>query len=290
MKKMNVPNIDYSIIFDACIGSMRTGVLKTALLGKKSFFVMANDKYIELSNPYSLHLFLNYDSQVIDETVTHKELVNLYSKLRDNSGAIKFHNEIKNSTDVCLYCSGNSVACLDHYLPKDDFSLLSIAPANLIPSCNDCNFKLNDLYSQNPPPAIHPYFEHYPGIFNTQWIYARVPLEQPFFVDNNFEAIAIEFYVDFEGVELEETIKNRVIFQFENFIVKSYVSRCVEILTKELNRLRRYLGTANQLKTVNKAYLLDTMIDHSSNTYHYATYYALANSNEYLEKVENDFF
>lgn len=290
MKKMPRPDIEYSDVFDACIGSMRTGILKTSLETKKIFFVRANAKYIQLSKVYALNYFLDYESQVVNDVVTHKNIVSLYSKLRDNPAAVKYHDKIKNSSDECLYCNGNLVACLDHYLPKANFSLLSITPSNLIPCCNDCNFKLNNLNSQNPPLAIHPYFEHYTDIFEKQWIYAKVPLDQPFFTDNDFDGLAIEFYTDFDNTDLEESIKTRAIFQFENLIVRSYISKCAPIIAKELNRLKRFKGTANQIKDIHKEYLLDNMIDYAMNSFHYATYYALANSDEYLEKVENEFF
>lgn len=290
MKKMNAPNMIYSTVFDACIGSIRNKIIRQEFFQKKEIFIKADKKYTDLSKPFLLNNFLNYENHVVNQIITRDDIVELYYKFRDNKAAIKYHNEIKNSTNKCLYCNTNLVACLDHYLPKKEFPLLSIVPNNLIPACNDCNFKLNNLYTKSSSLILHPYFEHYPEVFENQWIYARVPLDQPFFTKNSFEAISIEFYTNFEKVNLDKSIKERIKFQFENFILESYISHCAEILTKELNRIRRYKGTGVQLKTVNKNYLLDNMIDHSPNTYHYATYYALANSDAYLEKIQEDFF
>src|ERR1035438_3503170 len=41
---------------------------------------------------------------------------------------------------VCPYCDNNTRNLeLDHFLPQDEFPLLSCHPDNLIPSCHDCN-------------------------------------------------------------------------------------------------------------------------------------------------------
>ena len=269
---------------------MNPGILKSSLIHKKSFFVHSANRYAELSQVNALHSFVNYESHVVDKEIEHSDIVNLYEKLKKNKGASDYYNKMRNSSKNCLYCSENLVKCLDHYLPKSDFPLLSITPSNLVPCCNDCNFKLNELSNYNSPLIIHPYFEHYDDIFDKQWVYARVPIDQPFFTQKDFQGIAVVFYTNFKDTALEASVRNRIEFQFKNLMVDSYISKGSAVLSKELNRLRRYLGTPNQLKTVHKEYLLDIMLDYPINSFYHAIYHALANSEIYLETIQEEFF
>ncbi|WP_312765772.1 hypothetical protein [Epilithonimonas sp.] len=46
---------------------------------------------------------------------------------------------------TCQYCTLNSVASLDHFIPKEDFPEYSVNALNLFPCCTECNSKKNKL-------------------------------------------------------------------------------------------------------------------------------------------------
>lgn len=294
MKRLSKPNIAYQNVFETCINSIKNTALKNELSTKKYFFTQAETKYIELAENFTLESFINYESKVTDNSIiTHNDLVDLYSKLRDNKEPKIYHDTIKNSHDRCLYCNLGKISSLDHYLPKEDFPLLSITPSNLIPCCSDCNFKLNDLfriYNKNPPLAIHPYFEHHNEIYNKQWVFASIPENQSFFTEKKFNALGVKFYTDFKNITLDSSTINRLEFQFEHLLKESYARCSADPISKELNRVWRTKGNPTLIKRIHKAYLLDIMEDWPINTYNHATYYALANSDLYLETIEREFF
>jgi hypothetical protein len=64
------------------------------------------------------------------------------------------------------------VSTLDHHLPKATFPALAVAPANLIPSCFDCNHgKLAVRASAPEEETLHPYFDDFT---KEQWLHAVV--------------------------------------------------------------------------------------------------------------------
>ncbi|UKA51005.1 HNH endonuclease [Arthrobacter sp. FW305-123] len=87
-------------------------------------------------------------------------------------------DSIKNAAPfrLCPYCGEGSVAQLDHYLPKKLFAGTTVHPANLVPSCGDCNFaKRNYKPGRTDPPVLHPYFD---TAFELQWLSAAVERDQ----------------------------------------------------------------------------------------------------------------
>ena len=61
---------------------------------------------------------------------------------------------------ICPLCGVQQVRTLDHYLPKSRFPLLVVTPANLVPTCRDCNFdKLAYAADQPGEAPLHPYFD-----------------------------------------------------------------------------------------------------------------------------------
>lgn len=106
------------------------------------------------------------------------ELAKLYGQYfvpKEKPGRM-IYDQIKNGAQgKCPFCGGvGQVRTLDHYLPKANFPLISVLPANLIPCCGDCNFdKSNHFPHHMHEQSINPYFDadHF---FEQQWICARV--------------------------------------------------------------------------------------------------------------------
>jgi hypothetical protein len=79
--------------------------------------------------------------------------------------------------DICPMCGQRTVATLDHYLPQSRHAALIIVPANLVPSCMDCNKTKKDFQpiSANEQ-TFHPYFDNLDG---DVWLRASVEVGEP---------------------------------------------------------------------------------------------------------------
>lgn len=62
----------------------------------------------------------------------------------------------------CPLCGQRDVKTLDHYLPRESFPEFCVTPANLVPSCSDCNKTKGTLvpgtYREQ---TFHPYFDNW---------------------------------------------------------------------------------------------------------------------------------
>ncbi|WP_414655529.1 HNH endonuclease [Frigoribacterium sp. CFBP9030] len=89
-------------------------------------------------------------------------------------GTRDIRDGIKNAApnELCPYCGEGRVTELDHYLPKSLFAGTTVHPANLVPSCHDCNFEKKAYQPGLTNPAVlHPYFD---TAFTTNWLAASV--------------------------------------------------------------------------------------------------------------------
>jgi hypothetical protein len=92
-----------------------------------------------------------------------------YLQLRDGNG------------ERCALCNVRTATTLDHHLPKSAFSVLSVTPDNLLPSCGECNHtKLAKAVA-----TLNTYFDDLgPG----SWLKARIiettPYVPEFFVES----------------------------------------------------------------------------------------------------------
>ncbi|HFI0401146.1 TPA: HNH endonuclease [Streptococcus suis] len=114
--------------------------------------------YIEYAKLGTLHQLIQDDCKVSDE-IDKEEMGFLYEqklvkKFKDSYYLRLRTNENKNSGQ-CVYCERDLVSDLDHLLPKSEFPIFAVTPANLIPSCHACNKNK----SKNLADIVNPYFE-----------------------------------------------------------------------------------------------------------------------------------
>ncbi|MCG3881815.1 hypothetical protein [Psychrobacter sp. Ps3] len=296
MKRIERPNIKYSDILSSCIKSLNNSHFKTLITAKKGVFLESSELYISLGELHQLKSFVNKELQVTNNKEYREKIVNLYEKLKSNKEPSKFHDKIMIASKRCVYCNQGLANTLDHFLPKAQFPLLSIEPTNLIPCCYDCNSTLNALSlrknSSTNPLLIHPYFNQDNSIYDEQWIFAKVPSNQPFFDSTNrdFTTLAVTFYTDFNKTQIHKSMHKGLNFQFENLIHEKYVDAAISMIASEIIRMRRFKGTANQLISVHKNYLLNRATIHPVNSYNSVIYHALGNSDLYLETIQDEFF
>ena len=289
MIKINKPSINYNDLLDACIGSMREGVVKKLFSAKKQVFIDSGKLYDSLGAAYNLENFINYENLVTKDPEQRKELIKLYEKLKSNKDPVKFHDQLMLLSERCLYCNMGIPESLDHYLPKSKFPLLSINPTNLIPCCYSCNIKLNAVSSHGEALIVHPYFNKVHSVYDEQWIFAKVPQDQPFFKDTESKIISIIFYTDFSSTKIDCSTKKKLEFQFKHLIHYRYVVEAATVLTSEVSRLNSHAGTDNTLKHINKKQLLRKSGRYPVNSYNYVIYKALSDSEIFLQTVEDKF-
>lgn len=115
------------------------------------------------------------DAAIVLGDVTRGDFKALYNNQlsRSNSTARQFYDQIRVSAPngICPYCGFGNVETLDHFLPKSNYSSLSILPLNLVPSCSDCNKTKNDGPVTFTSISSHPYFED-DCVIRDQWLHA----------------------------------------------------------------------------------------------------------------------
>lgn len=85
-----------------------------------------------------------------------KDMEYLYYKFQRDLPHYYYSLKSLANYNICPYCEKRDVTELDHYLPKVYYPMYVITPANLIPSCHECN-KSKRTYTN---PIIHPYFDN----------------------------------------------------------------------------------------------------------------------------------
>lgn len=81
----------------------------------------------------------------------------------------------------CPICDFGQVSSLDHYLPKAHFPGLAMCPANLLPSCADCNKRKSSAFAKcASKQTLNPYFD---DITCDLWLHAQFKPRTPIVVE-----------------------------------------------------------------------------------------------------------
>jgi hypothetical protein len=183
MKKLDIPNLQPESIFEACKSRISNNIYKQKLDDSARKINEAAYKYNDLANDERLHSIdgifpkKGEDPVVVDE-LKKTELTKLYTQQmvpKDSPGRFAYDQIFVAANDRCPLCSGiGQTYNLDHYLPKAHFPIYSIHPANLIPSCFECNIiKSNNVSKEQENQTLHPYFDK-DIYFNEKWVSAKL--------------------------------------------------------------------------------------------------------------------
>lgn len=88
---------------------------------------------------------------------------------------------------MCPFCEIALPSELDHYLPKSEFPVFALTPANLVPICSECNklTRKGDYVPDAYDDALfHPYFDKLPA---TAWLRAVIHFEAVPYVSYSVE-------------------------------------------------------------------------------------------------------
>ncbi|MDO8336168.1 MAG: HNH endonuclease [Candidatus Saccharibacteria bacterium] len=150
--------------------------------------------------------------------------------------ARKIYDALLNSAqEDCPFCGGiGTPRNLDHFLPKAHFPQFSILPANLVPSCLDCNLaEKKHAYSSRPEDQIiQPYLDQ-PHFFSEQWVYAK------FEIGDGNEPGQFEYFVN-PPPHWKELDKKRAKKHFDDFnIARRYSKQAAKQLRVILSQIDR---------------------------------------------------
>ena len=162
-----LPQIKPKSIFRECVDGYRDKSKHRKLLSYEARVEDDSDNYAELiiesSSAPRLPSIPDAD---------RKQLMALYEEKFVGDPGRKYYNQILGQAPygLCPLCGVSQASTLDHFLPKSKYPTLSVTPANLIPSCRDCNMKK----SSNVTLPVHLYYDIIPDDI---WLYVSLKQE-----------------------------------------------------------------------------------------------------------------
>jgi 5-methylcytosine-specific restriction endonuclease McrA len=165
MLSLPVPQIDTKATFLRCASDTNREDLKQRLLRSMNKVMEGAVAYLEAATSKSWYT-LPHSIQPLP--AADDELKDLYP--RTMSAAARagrtVYDTIFNSSPhgICPLCGQGKVFTLDHYLPRSRYAHFATLPANLVPSCRDCNFAKREQFpSAKGEQTFHPYFDSVDG-------------------------------------------------------------------------------------------------------------------------------
>lgn len=176
MQKLRPPRHKARPTFEACAKSKNNQTLQLRLLAAAVTIEDAERAYLNHGADHTFHIIAQ--SNHMNGNVTIDEMASLYDDtLRRAKETRCIYNDIRLSATICPLCKLRQVSQLDHYLAKSKYPEYTVTPANLVPSCSDCNrTKLNQAPTTQETQMLHPYFD---DIDQGVWLHADVLQTSP---------------------------------------------------------------------------------------------------------------
>jgi hypothetical protein len=282
LRNLQRPALATATVFDECVSSIGNPG-KRADFGKaKDLFITAESDYMNAaknSTLYQLPATKQKPEAVVFGGLTHGDLKSLYTEQMVPSAkpARKYYDQLIISSPYrkCPFCGFGRATTLDHFLNKSHYPWLSIVPANLIPSCKDCNHGKSTSHADTADKqTIHPYFED-KQLSDDQWLYASVVRTAP---------PSLEYTAN-PPAHWDKDLRRRVDCHFAHFDLRTRFA--IEAAT-ELGSLRFALGRlhAGAGRTAVVQHLATVAAGEEAlfkNSWKTALYQALAESDWYID-------
>ncbi|MDO8775731.1 MAG: hypothetical protein Q7K57_44925 [Burkholderiaceae bacterium] len=173
-------------VYEACIGGVEEIGLTARLTVETPQVQISATEYVARAHARTLHHFPSadwaHDEQPILGSLTKGELISLYKvqMFKRTQPGRQYYDRLLNSAphSKCPMCGFGHVSTLDHHLPKARYPLFSVLPANLVPSCTDCNKGKGAQVLNGLNDISHPYFED-SRIETDSWLHASVNETSP---------------------------------------------------------------------------------------------------------------
>lgn len=183
LRKLPTPSIDFTTAFNETINGVGDVATQNTYRAQISNAAAIEANYVANANSAMLYTLPRQPSvrnqdPIIHGTLKKSDLTSLYTQyfVPENKPARRLYDKLKvTANGKCPLCGDiGHVRTLDHYLPKANFPLYSVVPANLVPCCRDCNSdKLNTFSQTLEGQTLHPYFDD-DKYFSQKWVHARV--------------------------------------------------------------------------------------------------------------------
>lgn len=210
MRKLKIPNIDFSDIYDDCTRRLHQPRKGNFVTIKPNVVVLKNS-YVSNAKVQKLHT-TPVDSG--HSPLNSEDFKYLYTgKMLDKKGDARKHYDklmLQSPNKVCPYCDFTPVNQLDHVLAKAHYSTMSITPENLVPVCGPCNFSKKDkILTVAKDLHLHPYFD---DELKERWLHARVV--------PTIKSITFEYFVE-KNDGWSDELNDRVETHFDTFDLKN---------------------------------------------------------------------
>lgn len=269
------PDDDVGEVFDLCISKVRSTTIKANLESIRPIIVRAAADYDAAGLAKQLHNVPETD--LLGGTVSHQEMVRVYENRMVGKAAPgrTIYHKLRTSSPNrrCPYCNQRSVNTLDHFLPKQKHSALTITPANLVPSCTDCNKdKLTGGAGTAEETYLHPYYD---DVSQYRWLQADVIEGAP---------VAVRFYT-VSPPDCDPMLAERIAFQFKTLGLASlYSSQAADEFSGRQMRLAGLLhdGGAGEVRAyIQEEY--ESQAKNDANSWRSACYNAWLRSDWFCE-------
>lgn len=177
MRRVDLPELGVGEAFDACLehksraDSARLELIRNDLL-------VAETDYLDRGPLATLYKIQETDAV---SAVTGDEMEALYTGTFSRKGTASrdLYDKLKQGAPngICPLCGSQQVKTLDHYLAKTKHAFFTITPANLVPSCSDCNTAKSAAQAAvEEDQHLHPYFD---DVDDAEWLFADVVEASP---------------------------------------------------------------------------------------------------------------
>lgn len=196
MIKIEMPSEKVKEVFNKCISQVADKDLKILLKSCEKELDADEKLYIKAGKENKLCEFPQKDRVNGFVSIEEMKKVYTYRMVGLKQPGRFYYNKLLNSVQICPFCGVRDVATLDHFLPKSKYATTVVTPANLIPSCRDCNsnkdiYTASDLYDE----VWHPYFDDFQEV---RWLYCSLQSSEP---------LEITFYIDTSKPDIEKEKK-----------------------------------------------------------------------------------
>ncbi|MCH5268895.1 MAG: HNH endonuclease [Lachnospiraceae bacterium] len=201
MISLPIPLLDTSVetIFKECVNRFESDESKKRLLTYSTAVTKYSQQFLErMPSEIGMIVFPRISKKETKEI--KKVYTQKFANQEEKSLREKYYNVIMANAPgrKCPICEISITTTLDHYLPKSKYPLLVVTPANLIPTCWNCNLKkgtFSSVEAEDMP--LHPYFD---DVSKIKWLDAKV----------SFNSGLIIEYINGCGSDVYEVMKKRI--------------------------------------------------------------------------------
>ncbi|WP_170327948.1 HNH endonuclease [Ruegeria arenilitoris] len=240
MQKLSRPEVTFDQVFNECVDSVGNTTQRMKYRGEIGCCTSIEAAYTASAEAGTLYTFPRTvagrgEDPFVHGALTKSDLTKLYTSYlvpKEKPARQTYELLMVSTFNKCPFCGGiGQVQTLDHYLPKANFPLFSVAPGNLVPCCRDCNSgKSNSFAETKEGQTLHPYFDN-DKFFTQQWVFSHV--EQSF-------PPAVTFYAD-PPDDWNEVEKSRARAHFNDYDLASRFGIEAAAELPEIIRMKQYM-------------------------------------------------